>query len=125
MGLSLQGRISAVLGANFPGLPALPVRPVAGSGLTRPARGLLLNGTLTAESANPTLLTVSSAGCKPILGFSYAPVPSLPPYELPVAVKCEQGGRRWIVSGIEWADLAAQSPSDRTIVSDWMQEVLK
>lgn len=125
IGLKLQGRVSVVLGSSFPGLALLPVSPASGSGLLPPVGKLLLSGGLTAESANPTLLTAASSSCKPVLHFSYAPVPSLPPYELPVAMKCERSGKRWIISGIEWADLAAQSAEDQKIVSTWMQEVLK
>jgi hypothetical protein len=125
IGLKLQGRVSAVLGSNFPGLALLPVSRASGSGLSAPIGKLLLNGSLTAESANPTLLAASSSNCKSVLQFSYAPVSSLPPYELPIAMKCERNGKRWIISGMEWSDLSAQSAGDQKIVSTWMQEVLK
>jgi hypothetical protein len=60
-----------------------------------------------------------------MLNMQYGPTPSLPPYELPVVVKCEHQGKRWIVSGIEWADLQAQASFDQGIIARWMQEVLK
>ncbi len=125
IGLKLQGRIEAVLGSSFPGLALLPVSPASGSGLATPVGKLLLNGGLTTESVNPTLLASTTSSCRALLNFSYAPVPSLPPYELPLAMKCERYGKRWIISGVEWADLAAHSAEDQKIVSTWMQEVLK
>ncbi len=125
IGLNLQGRIQEVLGVNFPGLARLPVRPGHNSGLSSPVSSLVVSGGLTSESVNPVLLAANSSSCRALLNFHYAPVPSLPPYELPAAVRCDLTGKRWIVSGVEWADLVAQSPEDQSMVSTWMREVLE
>ncbi|MBU6376243.1 MAG: hypothetical protein KGQ59_09630, partial [Bdellovibrionales bacterium] len=126
LGLSLQGRVSQVLGSNFPGLNKLPVRPAQSSGLAAPSMALLLAGTLTSESQNPSLLSISKGtSCQALLNMTYKPVSSLPPYDLALVAKCDEGGKRWIISGAEWADLQSQSAVDRGVVANWMKEVLK
>ncbi|NDD91409.1 hypothetical protein EBZ37_04925 [bacterium] len=125
LGVSLQGRLSAVIGSNVPGLDKLPIKPAQNSGLAAPSSPLFLAGKLTTESTNPSLLSVSAGTCQPLLNMSYKPVSSLPPYDLTFAVKCEERGKRWIISGAEWADLLPQSGLDRAVVASWMKEVLK
>lgn len=125
LGAKVQGRVSVLLGANFPGLQQLPILPDAKSGLTKPVKQVLLSGGLTSESRDPLIFATPSQSCKPVLSMQYSPAASLPPYELPVVVKCEERGKRWILSGLEWADLQPQASFDQGIVVRWIQEVLK
>jgi hypothetical protein len=126
MGLQMRGRYATVLGPNPPGFSKFPVNAVAGAGLTAPYKAVQLAGTLTTESSNPMLLNVAASGsCRSVLQGVYQSVPNLPGYELPLVAKCEQGGRRFVISGMEWADLVPQTTMDQKIVSRWLEEVLK
>jgi hypothetical protein len=126
MGFQVRGRFSSVLGPNVPDLTKIPVSPLSSAGLTGPYKALALAGTLTSESRDPMLLTASPmSSCKAVLQMTYKAVPSLPAYELPVVLRCEAQGKKFIVSGIEWADLVPQTNMDQQIVSRWFEEVIK
>jgi len=126
LGLSARGRFSAVLGPNVPQLNKVPVSPASGSGLSMPMQSVYAGGGLTQESANPMILAVTPASsCKTMVRMLYQPNVGLPAYELPVIARCDAPGKRWVVSGVEWADLAASSPADQSVVSRWFDEVLK
>jgi hypothetical protein len=126
MGFQVRGRFESVFSSNAPRLQSLPVTPAAGSGLASPSQPLSLSGSLTPESANPMLLNPRQGSeCRTLVQMTYQSVPGLPGYELPLAVKCESQGRRFVVSGIEWADLAAQAQVDQKTVSFWLEEILK
>jgi hypothetical protein len=126
LGFQVRGRYATVLGPNPPALTKFPVSAVAGAGLTIPYKPLQLSGTLTSESANPMLLTAAASGnCRAVVQGVYQSVPNLPGYELPLVLKCDQGGRRFVISGMEWGDLVPQTNMDQKIVSRWIEEVLK
>jgi hypothetical protein len=124
-GMKWQGRIGSVLGASFPGLAALPVRVSQGSGLSLPRGEVRLGGGLTPESANPSLLEQTGGRCQKLLALAYAPVPSLPAYELPIIVRCQIASQRWILSGVEWGDFVMASPEDQSLAQTWAEEVLR
>ena len=124
LGFQVRGRFSSVLGPNVPDLTKIPVSPVSGAGLTAPYQPLRVAGALTSESKDPMFLTASPmSSCKVALQMTYKAVPNLPGYDLPVALRCEAQGRRFVVSGVEWADLVPQTNMDQQIVSRWFQEV--
>jgi hypothetical protein len=82
-----------------------------------------LAGETTAESANPSFFTMTSAS--DCMGAFFLLRPGPVPHELTVGVSCKRkGGGRLVVLGFEWADLRVSQP-DAHLPAQWFKNMME
>ncbi|MBY0517812.1 MAG: hypothetical protein K2P81_12955 [Bacteriovoracaceae bacterium] len=117
-GVYLAGRASAQAGFKLSEFDLIPARKL---GLPTGATGLL--GTLTTQSADPALLSLTmSSDCERLFSLFK---PGSPPTELLVGVSCpRKNGGKLVVLGFEWSDIKISEP-DAALPAQWFKKMME